>query len=293
MRLGEKIRVLGSKAIRQLLLFIVLSFFSSNRAVAGAYHHSANGFTQADSNSYPEKTLIEQLNEAAADTAYDIADASDYDTTANILQTSYTILNDTSHLILNNAPDSAYEKIKKGIDYSAEKYAEPKPFSWPQLNVNEGIVKTVVITLIILVALFVIYGLFRNMGADKKIQKSVYMGTDMLDDASENLDKTDLEKLLDNALSQNDYKSAVRIYYLMVLKSMWQKKLLHWRKEKTNGDYLAELYGGSWFDNFRTSTLHFETTWYGNRDLRAPDFEKLQNSYVSVLNKLKEYSHEA
>lgn len=201
---------------------------------------------------------------------------------------TYYINDDTSAISYNEGNELVYKKTKEGIDYSKENSRERKPFSPPRLNVNEGIVKAVCIGVIMLLVLFVIYRLFRNARANQKINITLNEQTNLLDEAAENLDKADLDALLKVALDNKNFKAAVRIYYLKVLKLMWDKNILRWRKEKTNGDYLSEVWGSEWFELLKSSTYIFEKCWYGNADMDEVQFEEARNHFKDALHKLND-----
>lgn len=214
------------------------------------------------------------------------APAEEAEAEATVEPVTYYVKNDSSKINYENGNEKKYEELKEGIDYSKEVYNERniKPL---KLNLNEGIVKTIAISIILLVILFVVYQLFKNARANKKVNSSLRAQTNLLDDAAENLDKVDLEQLLADALERKDYKAALRIYYLKILKTMWDKNILRWKKEKTNGDYLSEVFGGEWYEQLKTSTYLFEKCWYGNAVVDAELFETASNHFKMVLNKLQ------
>jgi hypothetical protein len=86
-------------------------------------------------------------------------------------------------------------------------------------------------------------------------------------DFSEVPQKTDLERWLDKALSSKDYKTAVRVYFLMTIHQLEKKNLIRWKKEKTNWDYLQDLNGHYLQPSFRERTLDFDLIWYGEKPM--------------------------
>ena len=97
---------------------------------------------------------------------------------------------------------------------------------------------------------------------------------------------TELQKRLNQALDKGDYRGAVRIYYLFILKDLSEKKWIFWEKEKTNMHYLREMSGKSEFDDFNKSISYFEVIWYGKREIDQNQFETIQPNFTNLLKKL-------
>ena len=45
---------------------------------------------------------------------------------------------------------------------------------------------------------------------------------------------TELQRLLQEAITRGDYRGAVRIYFIFIVRDLAQKNWIHWQKEKTN-----------------------------------------------------------
>ncbi|MBL4650568.1 MAG: hypothetical protein JKY03_12625, partial [Aureispira sp.] len=56
-----------------------------------------------------------------------------------------------------------------------------------------------------------------------------------------NLEEADVEGFLKQALVDKNYRLAIRLYYLAIIKELSGKGAIEWKKEKTNGDYRREL----------------------------------------------------
>lgn len=258
-----------------------------------------NSFGRFQDNNHP--SLIDTIKlysddyQKSNDTIKEPIDSTVFIDTTNQSDTAiqYFVMNDTATLRINRPDTASYNQTKAGIDYTNENARNIKPLKFPKLRADEGVIKAFLIAFIILIVLYLISKMIVGASSNKKVNKTLNEEVNLLDDAAQNLDKTDLEQLLTNALAKNDYKSAIRIYYLMVLKTMWDRKLLHWRKDKTNGDYLAELYGGNWFESFKKATLHFERTWYGNIFLTEEIYTEIQSQFISILNSLKGGNNES
>lgn len=97
---------------------------------------------------------------------------------------------------------------------------------------------------------------------------------------------TELQRLLNEALAKGDYRGAVRIYFIFIIKDLTEKRWIKWEKEKTNLHYLREMSGRKEFDDFNQSVSYFEIIWYGERELDASKFEAIKPSFTKFLDKL-------
>lgn len=97
---------------------------------------------------------------------------------------------------------------------------------------------------------------------------------------------TELQRRLKESLNSGDYRGAVRIYYLFILKDLSEKKWIFWEREKTNMHYLREMSGKVEFDDFNKSISYFEVIWYGKREIDQSQFNTIQPNFTNLLDKL-------
>jgi len=72
--------------------------------------------------------------------------------------------------------------------------------------------------------------------------------------------------------------------FLQMLKTMAGKKLIQYKQDHTNFDYLAQLRNTTHYNDFFRITRDYEYTWYGNFPVNEKewnviktDFEKFDN----------------
>ncbi|MFT4760916.1 MAG: hypothetical protein ACI9XO_000710 [Paraglaciecola sp.] len=104
-----------------------------------------------------------------------------------------------------------------------------------------------------------------------------------LEDIEENLHESDLEGFIRQALADNNYALAVRLYYLAILKELSLSNQIKWKRDKTNREYLHEMSGQKLSIKFRETTLIFERVWYGTGELTALVFQELEPKFKTVL----------
>lgn len=97
---------------------------------------------------------------------------------------------------------------------------------------------------------------------------------------------TDFEKLIKEAVQKNQFRLAIRYYYLLVLQKLNQKELIQWQYEKTNRDYYNELKNSDLKNKFRYVSYLYDYAWYGEFELNTSEFEKGEQSFHQLLKAL-------
>ncbi|HWY37885.1 MAG TPA: hypothetical protein VNY73_04960, partial [Bacteroidia bacterium] len=98
-------------------------------------------------------------------------------------------------------------------------------------------------------------GLFR--GDSKKLSGASFT------DLPEDIESVNIDKLIEEALQNGNYRLAVRWCFLKALQSLNENKLITWRPSKTNIDYGHELQNVNLRQNFDKLSYVFEHVWYG------------------------------
>jgi hypothetical protein len=125
------------------------------------------------------------------------------------------------------------------------------------------------------------------MNSQTSSHKKINLDDDEFDNVSPaEIPLTELQKKLKESIEKADYRGAIRIYYLFILRDLSQKEWIHWEREKTNMHYLREMNGKSEFDDFNKSISYFEVIWYGKRDIDFDQFKSIQPNFTALLIKL-------
>lgn len=96
----------------------------------------------------------------------------------------------------------------------------------------------------------------------------------------EDINKVDFEKRINDAVNNKDYKLAVRLYYLKMLKKLSDKKLIDWQINKTNSIYVKEVKKADLHNNFEKLTSIFEWIWYGEFPIDEANFVKVKDIFT-------------
>lgn len=176
---------------------------------------------------------------------------------------------------------SAYESPEfKPKNNEANPESDSSNFSLPQMHIGPiGKALLYIVLGGVLVAL--IYFLFVNSEFKRNGKKYESLNIDNL--APSDIPKTELERLLEEALSQKNYREAVRIYYLFILKGLSEKHWIHWEKQKTNLHYIAEMRSKKEVHAFHKVVTYFEFIWYGKREISETQFQLIQPDFTALL----------
>lgn len=195
-------------------------------------------------------------------------------------------------VVYKNLDSAAYQKAIEGIDYSEkpEKEKEEKEQRTPpkfDFSALPGIIK--VISMVVggfLIAWLIsqLFFLLMNQSSNGKVNLVEEIHIDNLE---EYIHETDLEQFLKDALQRNDYTAAIRIYYLMIIKSLSEENKILWKKGKTNQEYLNELKSDSLYEKFASNTYLYEKIWYGDISIDAQKFEQVAEVFKSFLGQIK------
>lgn len=200
-----------------------------------------------------------------------------------------------------------WEEAKKGLDYGSRKPQEAEEEdpeddatdeadeedgpSWfekmlndlQNISINQKFLSAFLIGMVILILVWLIVRLIGNQQKNANTRLSPSELEFALTEAEENLEESDLERLLRISIEQSDYKTAIRVYYLSVLKSLSLSGLIKWKKDKTNADYLKEMMSDTQFEDFRMATYTYEKVWYGDTEVTARDHEQLAPLFKRFL----------
>jgi hypothetical protein len=121
-------------------------------------------------------------------------------------------------------------------------------------------------------------GLFRRRTKIKTDQEQD------LEEMPEDIFAINYQKEIDKAVAGGDYRLAVRLQYLRLLKHMTEKNIIRYQQDKTNMDYLMQLHNTAFYHDFFRITLHYEYSWYGR-------FAVSQEAYRLITRDVEQFEN--
>ncbi len=105
-----------------------------------------------------------------------------------------------------------------------------------------------------------------------------------LTEEEELIKNEDIQKLIERAISDKNYRLAIRYYYLSILQKLAKATLIDWQQEKTNEDYINEIGKEPIKEKFSRSTLLYDFVWYGSFEINETEFLKAQRDFNELNN---------
>ncbi len=100
------------------------------------------------------------------------------------------------------------------------------------------------------------------------------------------LRQKDIAKLIEEALSQKEYRLALRYRYLLLLQQLGAKQLIRWEVQKTNHEYEAEIKDNNIRQDFKELTYLYDYVWYGNFSLDAQTYQQAAKRFTELETKI-------
>lgn len=110
--------------------------------------------------------------------------------------------------------------------------------------------------------------------------------TGVQDITEEDIHQMDFRQLIQETKTTQDYRLAVRYYYLWLLKKMSNNEIIDWHWDKTNSDYVYEIKNTTLRKDFEYLSYLYDYSWYGDFPLDAAAFAKAENAFLKTLNTL-------
>jgi hypothetical protein len=194
---------------------------------------------------------------------------------------------------LRKLPDSLLKKMKAEKDYwyanaaikkgkSKDKDASYTPLG--QRSWFQGLLWVVIIGGF---AAFVIWYLAgSNVGLFRK-KARIINNTEQDEVETEDIFAINYQKEIDKAVKQDNYRLAVRLMFLRLLKNLSEKNIIQYKQGKTNMDYLLQLHPTRYYKDFFRITRNYEYSWYGQFEVNEQAYHIIRNDFDNFDKQLR------
>ncbi|GAB3793417.1 hypothetical protein GCM10028819_05010 [Spirosoma humi] len=97
----------------------------------------------------------------------------------------------------------------------------------------------------------------------------------------ENIHELNFDTAIEEAVSQRNFRLAVRLLYLKTIKHLTDAGRIAYKPEKTNRQYVYELANSPLQTDFERLTSQFELVWYGDFPVDEAQFTALRMAFVA------------
>jgi len=99
-----------------------------------------------------------------------------------------------------------------------------------------------------------------------------------------NIHQTDFYAMVEESVLKNDYRSAIRYYYLLSLKRLSNKEIIEWDSEKTNYDYYQEIKNTEVQKQFQYISYLYDYCWYGEFNIERQEFDTSEKAFKKLFS---------
>jgi hypothetical protein len=114
---------------------------------------------------------------------------------------------------------------------------------------------------------------------DEKIPMPDFLEIDL------NLDSLDIDRTINLEISRQNFRNAIRLMHLKILKLLEEQGLIKISKDKTNRDYSYEIKDAEIKNRFLFITDIYNRVWYGKYLVSGNEFAVMQGSFNAFYNK--------
>ena len=142
------------------------------------------------------------------------------------------------------------------------------------------------IILFLLVVYFIFKAIVNKEGQwvfGKKSDKSIIPVTDV----ENNIHTTNFKQLIAQAEQTNNYRLAIRYYYLWLLKKLTELEIIEYDVEKTNSDYQNEIIAKDIKNEFSYTSYLYNYIWYGEFNVNHLEFNRAKQAFTKLISTLK------
>ena len=190
-----------------------------------------------------------------------------------------------------NDPDFDYSKTKGGKTFWQKLqdwiYRMLKLlFGWDKehkISNATDIAFKVISGMVILIVLYVIVRvMMKHQGKWFFQRKNESIDLD-INDLEELIQYANFEKMIAESESKGDTRQSIRLYYLWLLRTLNEKKIINWNPQKTNADYMYEIKSDEIKEKFTYLSYLYNYIWYGEFSITDADYVNAKKAFLSYL----------
>ncbi len=134
---------------------------------------------------------------------------------------------------------------------------------------------------------FIVYKLFFAQGFFQR-QSTATKVTVLNEAVNDEKGAADYNRLVGQAVSNKNYRLAVRYLYLQTLQKLASAGAIDFAADKTNAAYLRELSGKGYKNQFAVLTRHYEFIWYGELAIDEAVYQHIESRFKQFDNSFKQ-----
>lgn len=113
------------------------------------------------------------------------------------------------------------------------------------------------------VAFMAMYLMSSNVRMFNKKERRIGTGEEDEEPEMDDIFAINYQKEIDRAANGGNYRLAIRLMFLRLLKSLSERNIIQYKHDRTNLDYLMQLSTTNYYKDFFRITRNYEYSWYG------------------------------
>jgi hypothetical protein len=97
--------------------------------------------------------------------------------------------------------------------------------------------------------------------------------------AMEDIFAINYQQEIDRAARQENYRLAIRLMFLRLLKNLSERNIIQYDQVKTNLDYLSQLQPTRYYKDFFRITRNYEYSWYGHFEINEQAYRIIRKDF--------------
>lgn len=119
-----------------------------------------------------------------------------------------------------------------------------------------------------------------SRGSLRKVFHGAPRSSGSVTTVEEDIREMDLGALIREAEAAGDLRRAIRLHYLLVLRKLVDRGVLHWSPEHTDQDYMGQIKDPVLRSRFAQVALVFQWVWYGHAEVDRDRYEPMCRPFV-------------
>lgn len=115
-------------------------------------------------------------------------------------------------------------------------------------------------------------------------KKTKIFADEKQDNETDDIFEINYSERIDKAVREGNYRLAVRLMFLQMLKTMSGKNIIQYKQDRTNLDYLLQLSNTAHYQDFFRLARNYEYTWYGNFPVNDEAWQLIKNDFEKFNN---------
>lgn len=181
--------------------------------------------------------------------------------------------------LYRHIPDTTLNELRKDKAFwYANEVFKKKPAKQEQPFTAQPLFQTILWIVIITGFVVFLFMYLANSNISLFRRSSVFASTEEEGEETD-IFSIDYQKEINAAINSADYRLAVRLLFLQLLRNLSERNIIEYKPDNTNMDYLRQLRSTSLYDGFAWLARNYEYSWYGHFEINKERFDLVKKEF--------------